>query len=438
MSVVLATAGFDHRIRFWEAPSGVCSKIIKFPDSQVNKLEITPDKQFIAAAGNPVIRLYEILAPASSGSGGSATPGGAPGSSTNPQSQQQQQEPQQAVLTLEGHTSNVTSVGFQKDGRYLYSGSEDGTIKVWDLRNPHYSRSFDSKSPVNSVTLRTDRDEFVSGDQNGYVKIWDLGGNGCIHSIRPSTENNTNHHHHQSTTASSTGGGGVGGDDTNNNKSQGRKSRNNKRHSSDGSVPIAAVDISEDSRTLVAVSNKGHVWVWDPTSSSRSGLVPPPSTATGTKTTTDTDDGTGAGADGGVDEESKSAASHTGSHHQQQLLRPITKFRATTPGVYCLHGKIAPDCRHLVTTGSDGLAKLWDTTTWELTKTLDNNNGNNGSSINNKWVWDAAFCADSSYLVTASSDHVARLWNLRNNTVVRKYHGHQSAVTCVALNDSSV
>jgi WD40 repeat protein len=36
---------------------------------------------------------------------------------------------QQAVLTLEGHTGNVTAIGFQRDGRYLYSGSEDGTIK---------------------------------------------------------------------------------------------------------------------------------------------------------------------------------------------------------------------------------------------------------------------------------------------------------------------
>jgi G protein beta subunit-like protein len=52
MSVVLATAGYDHKIRFWEAPSGACIRIIKFADSQVNRLEITPDKQFIAAAGS--------------------------------------------------------------------------------------------------------------------------------------------------------------------------------------------------------------------------------------------------------------------------------------------------------------------------------------------------------------------------------------------------
>ena len=61
MSVVLATAGYDHKICFWEAPSGRCSRAIKFSDSQVNRLEISPDKQFIAAAGNPVIRLVRII-----------------------------------------------------------------------------------------------------------------------------------------------------------------------------------------------------------------------------------------------------------------------------------------------------------------------------------------------------------------------------------------
>ena len=82
------------------------------------------------------------------------------------------------------------SVSFSPCGGGIASASRDGTIKVWDLRNPNYSRSFDSKAGVNCVTLRTDRDEFISGDQNGYVKVWDLAGNGtsgCLFSIKPSS-----------------------------------------------------------------------------------------------------------------------------------------------------------------------------------------------------------------------------------------------------------
>lgn len=72
---------------------------------QVNRLEITPDKQYIAAAGNPHIRLFEV-------------------NSNN----------QQPLTSYDGHTNNVTAVGFQCDNKWMYSGSEDGTVKIWDLR----------------------------------------------------------------------------------------------------------------------------------------------------------------------------------------------------------------------------------------------------------------------------------------------------------------
>lgn len=32
-SVILATAGYDHTIRFWEAPSGICYRTVQYPDS---------------------------------------------------------------------------------------------------------------------------------------------------------------------------------------------------------------------------------------------------------------------------------------------------------------------------------------------------------------------------------------------------------------------
>lgn len=298
----------------------------------------------MAAGGNPHIRLYEIGNP----------------------------DQQQPVLTLEGHTSSVTALGFQRDGRYLYSSSEDGTVKLWDLRNPTYSRSFDCKAAVRSVTLRADRDHIISGDSSGKVTVWDLGGSG---------RSNENYMR----------GGNSNTNSRNSGKSSGflHQVQPGKGHTGGCLIQTAiqAVDISEDSRTFAAVSNHGTVYVWDPISQ-------------------------GSGGNGNFLEQS-----------------PITKFRAHPPGSYCLHAKISPDCRHLCTTGSDGSARLWDTTTWELSQNLQ---------AHSKWVWDAAFCADSSYLVTASSDASARLWNLRTGDVVRQYHGHQGAVTCVALNDSSL
>lgn len=50
--------------------------------AQVNCLKITPDKQYLAAAGNPHVRLFEINSQNSS-----------------------------AVVSYDGHTTNVTDVG---------------------------------------------------------------------------------------------------------------------------------------------------------------------------------------------------------------------------------------------------------------------------------------------------------------------------------------
>ncbi|KAL7565520.1 hypothetical protein ACA910_012254 [Epithemia clementina (nom. ined.)] len=552
MSVVLATAGYDHKLRFWEAPSGRCSRILKFSDSQLNRLEISPDKQFIAAAGNPAIRVYEVVGDSS---GAATTHHSNQDPSYHPHHGHGAPPPPQqaAVLTLEGHMGNVTCIGFQKEGRFLYSSSEDGTIKVWDLRNPHYCANFCVGAAVNSVALRTDRDEFVSGDQSGSIKIWDLrkGSNhrnnhnhrrsrrslssssypqdrACLNSVRPaagtlplSPSNLPETEQHQSEQQPPQRGR------SNSNQQQYHqppyyhpyrppKQAQQPQFYSEGTAPIQAVDISEDSRTLVAISNHGTVFVWDPSSSSSSTAtttnhegrqnkrrpnrsLPPDEgeedrmhpSGVNQPHLEDEDNDQDYYNRSNNNDENDPYSTQRHDHHDHNvddddddddenqetsedhdspssgLLRPITKFRAHAPGTYCLQGKIAPDCRHLVTTSSDGTAKLWDTTTWELTATLvhhpivsaatqqqqqqqqrgaarstqRNIHGGRGGQEDKSppsWVWDAAFCADSTYLVTASSDQVARLWNLRSGDVVRQYHGHESAVTCVALNDSNV
>ncbi len=144
--VILVTGGYDHKIRYWDATTGVCTRIVGFGDSQVNCLQISMDKTLLAAGGNSALHLYDINAI----------------------------NEDRPILTYDSHTSNILNVGFQRDQRWLYSCSEDGTVRIWDPRANTTVRKYDCGVAVNTVALHPNEAEIFSGDQNGLVRIWDL------------------------------------------------------------------------------------------------------------------------------------------------------------------------------------------------------------------------------------------------------------------------
>jgi G protein beta subunit-like protein len=152
----------------------------------VNRLEITSDKRFLAAAGHLHVRLYDIR-------------------TTNPN----------PVTSFEGHSNNVTSIAFQSDNKWMVSSSEDGTVKVWDVRAPSVQRNYKHNCPVNEVVIHPNQGELISCDQDGNVRIWDLGENQCTHQLIPEDD-----------------------------------------------VPVQSVSIASDGSMLVAGNNKGNCYVW--------------------------------------------------------------------------------------------------------------------------------------------------------------------------------
>merc|ERR1712012_1256155 len=68
-------------------------------------MEISPDGQLLAACGYQHIRMFDV---------NNAKP--------NP------------VVNFEGVNKNVMSVGFQEEGRWMYTGGEDEKVRLWDLR----------------------------------------------------------------------------------------------------------------------------------------------------------------------------------------------------------------------------------------------------------------------------------------------------------------
>jgi WD40 repeat protein len=82
-----------------------------------------------------------------------------------------------AQVTLTGHTRPAWSVAITPDGRRAVSGSSDGTVRVWNLATGREEATLTGHTrPVWSVAITRDGKRAVSGSSDGTVRIWDLAG----------------------------------------------------------------------------------------------------------------------------------------------------------------------------------------------------------------------------------------------------------------------
>ena len=86
---------------------------------------------------------------------------------------------------LEGHSCDVFSVCWSPDGKYLASGSEDNTVKIWDAKSGKCIRTLKGHSKsVYSVCWSPDGKYLASGSEEATVKIWDANSGGCIRTLK--------------------------------------------------------------------------------------------------------------------------------------------------------------------------------------------------------------------------------------------------------------
>ncbi|MBP5977901.1 protein kinase [Brasilonema sp. CT11] len=77
--------------------------------------------------------------------------------------------------TLKGHSSDVNSVAFSADGKTLASGSDDETIKIWNLANQQEIRTLKGHSGwVWAVAFSGDGKTLASGSADKTIKLWNL------------------------------------------------------------------------------------------------------------------------------------------------------------------------------------------------------------------------------------------------------------------------
>ena len=77
------------------------------------------------------------------------------------------------LLTLEGHSENVSSAAFSPDGKILASGSWDDTIKLWNPTTGQHLTTFHGhRDNVNTVTFSPDGETLASGSNDDTIRLW--------------------------------------------------------------------------------------------------------------------------------------------------------------------------------------------------------------------------------------------------------------------------
>jgi len=86
--------------------------------------------------------------------------------------------------TFQAHNNWVIAVAYSPDGSTIASSSNDGTIHVWDVNTGTCLHNFQAHSDwVNVVVYSPDGSTIASGSDDGTIKLWDVNTGTCLRTL---------------------------------------------------------------------------------------------------------------------------------------------------------------------------------------------------------------------------------------------------------------